>query len=155
MTVPAGVSILVFDHRGSHSAPGLLLGKRLGAHGCGQYAFPGGRLEPMESPRLCASRELWEETGLLIGESRIEPWTRCPYTNGAAGGEPWLTLFFYVRLLPIDLTPKLMEPYRCDGWAFYTELPSPLFAPVAACIDASRRHSPDLLAGISYSDRGP
>jgi len=37
----------------------------------GMYAFPGGRIEPGESARTAARRELLEETGLTVGE--IDP----------------------------------------------------------------------------------
>lgn len=155
MTVPAGVSILVFEATSAGQAPGILLGKRLGAHGCGQYAFPGGRLEPMESPRLCAARELWEETGMQLAESRLQPWAPCPYVNGSAGGEPWLTLFFFVQLTPLDPPPMRMEPTRCAGWRFCTELPLPLFMPAQDCLDVSRQLDSELLKGIYYATCTP
>ena len=42
----------------------LLLGERLGSHGAGTWAPPGGHLEYGENPDACARRELIEETGL-------------------------------------------------------------------------------------------
>lgn len=41
----------------------ILLGKRKGSHGSGEWAFPGGHLEYMESFHYTAMRELTEEVG--------------------------------------------------------------------------------------------
>src|SRR5215510_5131841 len=50
----------------------VLLGQRKGAHGAGEYAFPGGHLEYMESFEQCARRETWEECGLQITNIRFQ-----------------------------------------------------------------------------------
>lgn len=44
----------------------VLLGKRKNAHGEGEYSFPGGHLEHLESFERCARREVLEEYGLSI-----------------------------------------------------------------------------------------
>src|SRR4051812_30668007 len=49
----------------------LLLGKRKGSHGAGEYASPGGHLEHLESFADAAAREVHEETGLKIGALRF------------------------------------------------------------------------------------
>jgi 8-oxo-dGTP diphosphatase len=50
----------------------VLLGKRKGSHGAGEYAFPGGHLEYMESFDDCARRETREECGIEIDNIRFQ-----------------------------------------------------------------------------------
>jgi 8-oxo-dGTP diphosphatase len=61
-----GVGIIV--KKGSK----ILLLKRKGSHGEGQWALPGGYLEFGETLRECAVREVKEETGLKIKERDLK-----------------------------------------------------------------------------------
>ncbi len=49
----------------------VLMTKRKGSHGDGEYSFPGGHLEYMESFEECAIRETKEECGLDIKNIRF------------------------------------------------------------------------------------
>ena len=49
----------------------VLLSKRKGSHGAGEYSFPGGHLEFGESITQCARREVAKETGLKIKNIRF------------------------------------------------------------------------------------
>ena len=44
----------------------VLFHKRKGSHGDGEYAWPGGHLEYMESFEDCVRREVYEEAGIEI-----------------------------------------------------------------------------------------
>ncbi|MDR7070840.1 8-oxo-dGTP diphosphatase [Pseudoxanthomonas japonensis] len=106
----------------------VLLGKRMGSHGAGTWALPGGHLEFGESAAACAVREVREETGL-----EIESITAGPYTSDvfSSEGKHYITLFVVARSDAGD--PALCEPEKCSGWQWFrwSELPSPLFQPLA------------------------
>src|SRR3989344_9365168 len=60
-----GVGVLVFKDGK------VLIGKRKGSHGEGEWAWPGGHMEYMESFENCAKREVQEETGMEIENVRF------------------------------------------------------------------------------------
>ncbi len=63
----------------------------------GMWAFPGGALEPGETPVDAAVREVLEETGVTLPPGSLVPWHR------------WLTPVF--------------EPRRFDTWFYLAPLP--------------------------------
>jgi 8-oxo-dGTP diphosphatase len=105
----------------------VLLGRRLGAHGEGSWAPPGGNLEYGESVEACARREVREETGL-----DLDGLSRGPYTEDLfePEGKHYVTLFVVARALAGE--PTVREPARCATWQWFrwTELPTPLFLPL-------------------------
>lgn len=105
----------------------VLLGERIGAHGAGTWALPGGHLEFGESVEQCAWREVLEETGLdvqLIGPG--------PYTSDVFVDEQrhYVTLFVLARSARGE--PRRCEPHKCARWQWrrWSEMPMPLFAPL-------------------------
>jgi 8-oxo-dGTP diphosphatase len=110
----------------------ILLGKRKGSHGSGEYACPGGHLEYLESFETCAKRETLEETGIEIENIRF----LC-VTN--------LTKYAPKHYVDIGLVvdwksgvPTIREEEKCDGWDWYDldSLPKPLFGCVSNFIEA-------------------
>lgn len=110
----------------------VLLGKRKGPHGAGDWAFPGGHLEFSETPHACASRELLEETGLNALRILPGPWTN----NVFADGQHYVTLFMVVT--EFTGTPAVLEPHKCENWEWFAwdNLPQPLFAPVQTLVNS-------------------
>ena len=101
----------------------VLLGKRLGAHGEGYYAPPGGHMEAGESIAQTARREVAEECGLVVTNVHLV----------SVGTYCWGENHYYVD---VDVAceapegePRNLEPDRCEGWHWYEleALPSPLF----------------------------
>jgi len=105
----------------------VLLGKRKGSHGAGTWALPGGHLEFGESVDDCARLETEEETGLRL--KSIKPG---PYTNDVMASEVKHYVTVYVQAIPEAGEPQILEPEKCDGWAWFrwAELPENLFLPL-------------------------
>jgi 8-oxo-dGTP diphosphatase len=105
----------------------VLLGERLGSHGAGTWALPGGHLEFGESVEDCVRRETQEETGLLL--QTIRP---APYTNDImpAEGKHYVTVF--VQATANSAEPQIMEPTKCRGWRWFrwSDMPETLFQPL-------------------------
>lgn len=120
--VLAGVAVIVFK-----DVDQILLGQRKGSHGEGEWALPGGRLEPGEDPAKCAIRELEEETGIKKQIYEVDICRSFPFSSTITGGEPWLTLYYVTD--NGNQEPKLMEPDKCFEWKwfFIDDLPKPLF----------------------------
>jgi 8-oxo-dGTP diphosphatase len=110
----------------------VLLGKRKNAHGAGQYCFPGGHLEYMESFEQCARREIEEECGLKVTNLRfnIVANERHPLDQKHVAHiglvADWESGEVVVR-----------EPDKCESWDWYDmdDLPSPLFGMTALGIE--------------------
>jgi 8-oxo-dGTP diphosphatase len=128
-----GVGVLVIR------AGSVLLGKRRGAHGAGSWAAPGGKLDFGESIEDCARRELREETGLLASTIELGPYTSDVFEDC---GEHYVTIFAIAR--DVEGVPQCLEPEKCGGWSWHrwSDLPHPLFLPIASLVDAGYEPDP-------------
>jgi len=101
----------------------VLLTKRKGSHGEGEYAFPGGHLEYMESFEECAQREVKEECGLEIENIKFQ------FLANVKKYAP--KHYAHVGLIAEWKSgePQLLEPKRAESWEWHDldKLPSPLF----------------------------
>jgi 8-oxo-dGTP diphosphatase len=112
-----GVGILIFKDRK------ILLGERKGSHGEGEYAFPGGHLEYMESFEDCAKREIAEECGIEVENIRFE------FLANLVKYAP--KHYVHIGLIADWKSgePKVLEPDKCESWVWYNidNLPEPIF----------------------------
>lgn len=110
----------------------VLMGKRKGAHGEGEWAWPGGHMEYMESFEECAKRETMEEAGIQIKNIRFLR---------------LMNLKHYAPKHYVDVglvaewesgEPKIMEPDRMEGWHWrdMDDLPQPLFYTLPSYFEA-------------------
>lgn len=113
-----------------------LLGKRLNAHGDGEFGGPGGHLELGETIEDCVHRELSEEAGkdikiknlrflCFINLRRYTPkhYAHVHMVAEWAGGEV------------INTEPEVRENW---GWYDINNLPQPLFGTTVQAIEAYR-----------------
>lgn len=131
--VGVGVMILKDDK--------VLFGKRKGSHGEGEYAFPGGHLEYMESFEDCAKREVKEECGIEIKNIRFQ------FLANVIKYVP--KHYVHVGLLADwkNGEPEVLEPEKSEFWNWYEidKLPQPMFEMCKIAIDSYR-------TGINYYD---
>ena len=112
-----GIGVMIFKEGR------VLMALRKGAHGDGEYAFPGGHLEYGESFETCARREVMEECGIEIENLRF---------LFVANVLAYMPQHFVHLTLTADWKngePAIKEPDRSGPWAWYAldALPEPLF----------------------------
>lgn len=116
----AGVEVVVFRKNK------LLLGKRKGGYMSGTWGLPGGHLEHGEKLKDCATRELYEETGIKgrnLIFAGIHNWIQ------KKGGRHYLFTVF--KMESIKSEPKIMEPSKCSEWKWFDfdKLPKNICSP--------------------------
>jgi 8-oxo-dGTP diphosphatase len=130
-----GIGVMIFKNGK------VLLGKRKGSHGGGEYAFPGGHLEYMESFEQCARREVREECGVEIENIKFQ------LLSNVTAYAP--KHYVHIGLIADHKSgePEVLEPEKCDSWGWYAldKLPTPLFV---ACKQSLDCHA----SGTQYCD---
>lgn len=133
-----GVSLLVV--KGS----AVLLGRRLGSHGTGEWGTPGGHQELGEAYEETAIRELAEECGndVLITQPRFLCVTNLTqYVESS--GRHYTDVAFVSHWLGGE--PVVMEPKKCAEWRWHGiwgPLPDPAFGVVPNMLEAYRTGRP-------------
>ena len=110
----------------------VLLGKRKGSHGEGEYCFPGGHLEYMESFVGCVVREVREEAGIEISNVRF---LRL-YNEKEYVPKHYVNIAFVADWE--SGVAKVCEPDKLESWGWYDmdNLPVPLYATIPSLIES-------------------
>jgi 8-oxo-dGTP diphosphatase len=110
----------------------VLLGKRSGSHGTGEYSTPGGHMEYMESFEDCAKRETKEECGIEIENVKFQ------FLANMKEYAPKHYVHIGVIAEWKSGEPKVLESDHEESWDWYDldNLPSPLFIPTGWAIDS-------------------
>jgi len=105
----------------------VLLGKRKGAHGAGEWSFPGGHLEYSESWEACAIRETKEETGLNLEQATFVGVTNSLFPKDH---KHYVTIFMTGACDTGE--PMLCEHDQCEVWEWFDweHLPTPQFSAI-------------------------
>ena len=100
----------------------LLLGKRKGAFGVGEWGLPGGHLEQNEKFEDAAKRELFEETGLKARKFVFQN-----IVNQYKEEEHYIQISFLAD--GVEGEPQLLEPDDCEVWHWFDldDLPENVF----------------------------
>lgn len=104
----------------------VLLGKRAASiPSGGRWALVGGSVDD-ESAHSAACRELSEEVGFHAWSlDNINFWA----DDTSDPNNPYVCVFFGIEV-PLHWQPALMEPDKCDGWAWFkiTDMPDGMMA---------------------------
>jgi 8-oxo-dGTP diphosphatase len=106
----------------------ILMGKRKGVHGGGQWCAPGGKLDMYESPEECAHREIREEAGIEIDNVHFMTITNDIFKES---GLHYITLAYTADWVSGEV--RVVEPDKCEEWGWYglDDIPEPRFTPLS------------------------
>lgn len=112
-----GIGVMVFKNGK------VLMARRKGSHGSGEFAFPGGHLEYMEGFEECAHREVYEECGIEIENIKFL------FVANVVKYAPKHYVHLTLTANWKSGEPINREPEKSEAWNWYSlnELPAPLF----------------------------
>ena len=110
----------------------VLLGRRKGSHGAGEYGGTGGHLEYMESIIECARRETLEETGITIKYIRL----LCVGNVKRYAPKHYLEIGLVADWESGE--PRVIEANKVESWGWYDleSMPEPLMAGMSEYVTA-------------------
>jgi len=125
-----GIGVLIFKKKK------ILLGKRKGSHGAGEYAFPGGHLEYMETIEDCAKRETFEEAGIKIKNINFQ------FLANVRKYKPRHYLHVGVTADYNNGEVQIKEADKIESWDWYSldRLPKPLFEMAKMAINSYKKN---------------
>lgn len=114
----------------------VLLGKRKGELGPGQYSVPGGKIDFGETPFEAALREVKEETNIDVKSLMF---TGHVTNDWFPDKQKHFICMYYMGIADDPSQLKVMEPTKIEGWDWYDidNLPEPMWM-----------HTGQLLAGF-------
>jgi len=109
----------------------FLLCQRRGSHGSGSWSIPGGHLEFGETPEICAARETFEESGLVVDPADV---VSLGFTNDifVEENKHYITLYYIAEYTGTE-EAKNTEPDRQTAWqwvSWETLCAKELFLPI-------------------------
>ncbi|KAM7190113.1 NUDIX hydrolase domain-like protein [Rhypophila sp. PSN 637] len=104
------VVAIISDNQGR-----VVIGRRIGPLGGGQWAFPGGHIEYGEEIFECVERETLEETGLAIRGVKVIAVTNDVFVEA---NKHYITIFTKCERVDQTQQPQRLEPNKCEGWSW-------------------------------------
>ncbi len=120
-----GVGAILLNERDE-----VLLGRRRGSHGAGEWALPGGSVAFGETLEQAVAREIKEETGLVVVKfTFVSVCDELRYID--SDRKHFVDISFLGRYDGGE--PRVMEPEKCVEWRWFPlgSLPEPLMESTA------------------------
>lgn len=126
--VRVGISVFITNDNNQ-----VLLGKRIGKHGGGEYGGPGGHMEFGESIEEAAKREVMEEIGVEIENLRFLRILNLKHYPP----RHYIDIGIHAKIKEGQV-PKLVEPNKCEGWEWHdiSNIPTNSFAGTPSLVEA-------------------